>query len=136
MGGTTVAAVSAVVREGGRFLLVRRGHDPSRGLFAFPGGRLKAGESMDEAVRRELFEETGLRAGRVAPYREIAIEAENGLLYRLTVFRVFDAEGTARAGDDADMAGWYTLEDMRRLPVTESTLAIAESIAAEPSDSK
>ncbi len=56
-----VACVGAVIKDdAGRLLLIRRGHDPGRGLWSVPGGRIEAGETDQEAVVREVREETGL----------------------------------------------------------------------------
>ncbi|WEX07658.1 NUDIX domain-containing protein [Chelativorans sp. AA-79] len=130
MNGSDIHAVSVAALSGGRFLLVRRGRAPSKGLFAFPGGRVEPEEDGEAAARRELHEETGLCAGEIALFREIVIDGEGGRRYRLEVFRASEVEGTMEAGDDADHAGWYTLEEMRGLPVTPSTLAVAEAMLA------
>lgn len=125
-----IHAVSLVVLHGGRFLLVRRGRPPSQGLFAFPGGRVEPGEAAEDAIKRELREETGLVADSVALLREMAIEGEGGKRYRLEIFRALKVQGALQASDDADYAGWYTIEEMRQLPITPSTLAVAEEIIA------
>jgi len=128
-GPGVIHAVSVAVLCDGRFLLVRRGRAPTRGQFAFPGGRVEAGEAAEQAARRELFEETGLEAADLAPAAEVTLEGDDRRLYRLEVFRADSVQGTLRAGDDADHAGWYTLEEMRSLPVTKSTLEVAETVA-------
>jgi 8-oxo-dGTP diphosphatase len=67
-----VRCVGAVItRADGRVLLIQRGNEPGRGLWSLPGGRVEPGESDEEAVAREVAEETGLNvtvgelAGRV-----------------------------------------------------------------------
>ncbi|HXC86488.1 MAG TPA: NUDIX hydrolase [Candidatus Cybelea sp.] len=55
-----VVGVGGVIIDGGRALLIRRGSEPLRGEWSIPGGTLELGESLEEGVRRELREETGL----------------------------------------------------------------------------
>lgn len=128
MNPQAILAVSIALRKGERFLLVRRGREPARGLHAFPGGRIEAGETAEEAIRRELMEETGLQASALNLLREIDLEADQGRVFRLKVFAGAYVSGEPVPGDDAEHAGWYTVEEMRSLPMTASTLAIAEEI--------
>ncbi|WP_274424229.1 NUDIX hydrolase [Chelativorans sp. YIM 93263] len=130
MDEAVIHAVSLVVYADGHFLLVRRGRPPAEGLFAFPGGRVETGETAEEAVLRELHEETGLVADKISLLREMVLDGDGGRRYRLEVFTALEAHGFLCAGDDANHAGWYALDEMRRLPVTASTLAVAEELTA------
>lgn len=126
-----IPAASVAILDTGRFLLVERGRPPSKGLFAFPGGRLEPGEMPEEGARRELFEETGLRAGELVLWRTIDLggaKREGGPIFRLHVFFGSSVIGTPGAADDAASLGWYSLEDMERLPVTASTLEAAREM--------
>ena len=132
MSVSVIQAASVAILKAGRFLLVERGREPSKGLFAFPGGRLEPGETPEEAARRELFEETGLTAGELRLWRIIDLrgpEREDGPIYRLHVFLGHSVDGAAAAADDAASLGWYSLDEMRGLPITDSTLAAACAIA-------
>lgn len=128
-----VPAVSvALVREN-RVLLVKRGFAPSRGLYAFPGGRVEADESLEDAARRELFEETGLHAGPLTPVVELLIEAAKGdapTRYLLHVFSSVHVGGEPVSADDAEEAAFFTLDELRRLPLTGSIEQIAEQLLA------
>lgn len=109
-------------------LLVERGRAPSRGVFAFPGGKVEPGETLEEAARRELMEETGLRAGVMRPLETIFIEGaseEHPVDYSLTVFGAEYCSGRAVASDDAESAAFYTLAEMAALPLADSVFEIA-----------
>lgn len=121
-----VPAVSVAVLRDRSIMLVRRGRAPSKGLYAFPGGRVEAGESLEQAARRELAEETGIEVGALVRLRDISIDSrdDGGSLYLLTVFGARHAQGEPIAADDADEAAFFTLSEIERLPLTDSTLEI------------
>ena len=135
MTDTPIPAASVAVLNDDRFLLVRRGREPAKGLYAFPGGRLEDGEHAEQAARRELFEETGITAGPLRFVRDLDVGAagtrKDGGGFRLSVFCGRYEHGVPRAGDDADHAGWYGIEEMRDLPMTETTLQIALELAGK-----
>jgi len=62
--------VGAAIVQNGRVLLVQRGREPGRGLWALPGGRLELGETVREAVAREVLEECGLE---IVPGEVVAV---------------------------------------------------------------
>ena len=70
----TIPAVSVAVVRGKTVLLVKRARAPSQGLYAYPGGKVEAGETLAQAVARELEEETGLEARDYRPLRDIRID--------------------------------------------------------------
>ena len=127
-----VRAVSAAIFHDGRFLLVRRGRAPGKGLYAFPGGRVERGETLDEAVRREVAEETGAQIGGIRLLADLTIVAEDDpgrIAYVLSVHAAEFAGGPIVAGDDADAAAWFTVDEMAGLPLAGSVLEIARRLA-------
>jgi 8-oxo-dGTP diphosphatase len=106
--------VDAVIRKGQSLLLVKRGRPPFEGMFALPGGFVETGETVEEAVMREVREETGLRT-RVA--RLVGVYSDPKRDPRgHTVSAVFELEitgGKARGGDDAAGAAFF---DIGKLP--------------------
>jgi 8-oxo-dGTP diphosphatase len=104
--------VSAVVVDGDDLLLVQRGKHPYEGLWALPGGGVEAGETLAEAVTRELFEETGMEGacGELMAARE---DFGEELHFVVLVHRVHLMErGAPVAGDDARDARWVPLGDV------------------------
>jgi len=126
-GTPIVTAVSVAMRRHDRLLLVRRGRAPAQGLLAFPGGRVEPGESLEQAARRELLEETGLEAAALTPLASIRMEGEEAD-YDLQVFTTWHTGGEPTAGDDADAAGFFTLAEMQDMKLAGSVLATARRI--------
>lgn len=132
---TAKAASSAILERDGKFLLVLRRNPPSADMYAFPGGRAEAGETPDQTALREFEEETGIAARNPQLFSvyDLQSHAPDGSVtshFFLSVFTVeADADAVAEAADDAAAIGWYSLDEIRRLPVPQSVLECAERLA-------
>ena len=125
-------AVSAVIVRDGEFLAVRRARPPMQGLFTLPGGGVEAGESIAEAVRREVREETGLtiEAGALAGYREVITRDDAGRVQRHFVILTFAARwvaGEPRLNEELLEARWIRPAGLPQLSTTEGLAEIVAS---------
>jgi ADP-ribose pyrophosphatase YjhB (NUDIX family) len=119
--------VGAVVLDGERVLLVRRGKPPLAGKWSLPGGLVELGETTREAIRREVAEECGLeiRVGEVAGILDRVVrDGEGRIRYHwvLVDYVAFPESGTLCAGTDADEAQWVDVDDVERLDTTDGLM--------------
>jgi ADP-ribose pyrophosphatase YjhB (NUDIX family) len=111
--------VGAVVFDAqGRLLMIQRGHDPGAGLWSIPGGRIEPGETDEQAVVRELLEETNLQVMVGTLVGSVRREGPGGTVIDIRDYTATVAAGTLRAGDDAADARWVTAAELARLEVT------------------
>ncbi len=125
-----IEAASAGLVWQRRLLLVKRGKEPSKGLFAFPGGRLEPGETPEAAARREIYEETRLVADALEHFETLDMPSSvvAGAIFRLHVFWGLHPGGKPDAADDAAEAGWFELAEIERMDMTDSSLRIARKL--------
>jgi ADP-ribose pyrophosphatase YjhB (NUDIX family) len=126
-----LVGVGALIFRRGRILMAQRGKEPLKGWWSLPGGALETGESLDQAVRREVLEETGLVIEPVRVFeiferimRDAAGVAEYHYVLIDYVCRVINGE--PRAGDDVCRVEWMRPAELKGLQVTEGTLGVIE----------
>jgi 8-oxo-dGTP diphosphatase len=119
-----VPCVGAIITDAaGRLLLIRRGREPGKGLWSVPGGRVEPGETDEQAVIREVLEETGLsvRPGRLVG--TVRRAAPGGSVFDIRDSAATVTGGTLAAGDDADDARWAAPAELAGLPITDGLAA-------------
>lgn len=128
-----IVAVGAVILDGDRILLIRRDREPARGRWTFPGGAVELGESLDEAVRREALEETGLQVavGEVATVIDrVERDDDGGVRYHYVIVDYFACPlgGALQPASDVSDARWVGLEELDGLEMTEKAGAMARRL--------
>ena len=123
-------AVSAGIFRDGKVLLVRRAREPAKGVYTFPGGRVEFGESLAEAVAREVREETGLTIEvlGLAGYREYLPVRTNGLGHFIILpFAARWVSGEVALNDELDDFAWCTPSELGGRPITLGLEEIIQS---------
>ena len=125
-------AVSAAIVRDGKILVVRRARAPAHGLFSLPGGVVEVGETLAQAVTREVREETGLTIEPVAlaGFREAIVRDAQDRVERHFIILCFAARwcaGEPVLNEELDEARWVDPAELASLP---TTAGLAEIVAA------
>jgi 8-oxo-dGTP diphosphatase len=124
-----IVGVGAVIIDGERVLLVRRAHEPLKGDWSLPGGAVEVGETLAEAVVREVREETGLEV-RVGPVVEVLDRVHRAADGRVEYhFVIIDYLCTMTGGQlaynsDASDACWAGLNELKPYSLTPQAQAV------------
>ncbi len=135
---TPLVGVGAIVQKGNRILLIRRANEPGRGLWSIPGGLVEVGESLREAAKREVEEETGIEVeiGDLLDVMENIIRDENGRVrfhYVLIDFRArpISEDMELSPSSEALEARWFTPEEMKNIPLTRTVRKLLKKMGIE-----
>jgi ADP-ribose pyrophosphatase YjhB (NUDIX family) len=124
-----VVGVGALIFRGGKILLVERGKPPLKGMWSLPGGALETGETLEDGLLREVYEETGLKIKPVrlaTVFERILRDPEGRTEYHYVlidyVCRV--TGGKATPASDVSSLAWAGPRDLRKYRLTEGTLPV------------
>jgi len=124
-----LVGVGAIIIEGDRVVLVKRGHPPLAGEWSIPGGVLEVGETLREAAVREALEETGLTVepgDLLGVYDRVLRDADERTIYHYVLidFLCRRTAGEPRAAGDADEARWFAKAEVEALSLAEDTAEV------------
>ena len=141
---TPLMGVGAIITDGNRAVLVKRGSPPSANEWSIPGGLVKVGETLHEAVIREVREECGLHVEpvRLVELLERIFRDDRGRVqyhYVLADYLCTVAHGVLAAGSDAAEVRWANREELTHLNVAPITMKVifkgmAQAKEQHPSD--
>jgi 8-oxo-dGTP diphosphatase len=120
-----VVGVGAVILDGDKILLEKRKNAPSKGKWSVPGGLVELGEDVEQAVIREVKEETGLdvyepRLVDVVNY--VSLGERGAVMYHYVIidYLVTVRSGNPKAASDADALKWVLFNEVEEYDLTES----------------
>jgi len=118
--------VGGLVVDKDRLLLIKRAFEPSSGLWSIPGGMLEVGEELEEAVAREIEEETGIKVEvkELLGVFNFVIRDKNGRVkyhYVLIDFLAKPVGGKLRPSRETLDVRWISLKDVEKYPLTRTT---------------
>jgi 8-oxo-dGTP diphosphatase len=125
-------AVSAAIFRDGKILLVRRARSPARGYYSLPGGRVEFGETLHQALHREVDEETALKIEIIglAGWREVVPGTGGGGHYLIMSFAARWRAGEPVLNDEHDDFRWLAPDGLGDLKVTGGLQEVIRSARA------
>ena len=123
--------MGALIFHDDRILLIERGKDPHKGFWSLPGGAVEVGEALEDAVRREVREETALEIEIVAVieiFERIIRDGDGRTEYHYVLIDYLcrAANADARAGTDAAGVAWVARDELGKFRITEGSVAVIE----------
>jgi len=127
-----LVGVGAIIIRDGKILLEKRKHDPGKGKWSIPGGLVELGEGIEQAVIREVKEETNLdveEPRHIDVVDNLQVDDEGRIKYHYVIVDYFVKlkGGMLKAGSDADELGWVSLDDVEKYDLTKTFRSFFQS---------
>lgn len=128
-----IVACHALLQRDNETLLTQRGSEPGRGLWSIPGGAVELGETLREALKREVREETNLEieVGELLGYNDNIIKDAQGQVhfhYINVFFRAQAKQGKVRAASDAADARWVPVHKLKEYNLSPGVIELFEKL--------
>ncbi len=123
---TVDAIIFDITGDRPKVLLIKRGKEPFKGLWAFPGGFVDMEEPLDDAAARELAEETGLKNITLEQFHTFGQPGRDPRGRNITIAYVGfvkDSPISQTAGDDADEARWFDIDNLPKMAFDHNDVA-------------
>jgi 8-oxo-dGTP diphosphatase len=121
-----VPAVGAIILRDDEILLIKRATEPALGKWSVPGGSVEMGESLTEAVKREVKEETNLEVvvGELAGLTDLIVKKDGVLTWHYVLINYFAtaADGVPTPATDVSECHWVKLSDLGNYDVTKTLI--------------
>jgi len=128
-----ICAVGAIIFRDDAVLLIQRGKPPAQGKWSIPGGAVRLGETLENAVIRELREEVELHVKPLAVGKvvdRIYPDSEGKIAHHYVIIDYLCEAGTGqpRAGSDASDAGFFEIRRLDEMDMTEGTAEVIREV--------
>ncbi len=128
-----LVGVGGVVVRAGKILLIRRRFDPNKGKWSFPGGLVELGESVRDAVKREVEEETGLTARierLIDVVDEVTPDSKGRIKYHFVLadFLMKQVSGKVTTNQEISEFAWVSLLGAKRYDTTNTVRMILKRL--------
>ena len=117
--------VGTIVFNANQILLIKRGQEPKKGMWTLPGGLVETGETLENAARREVLEECGVKIqfiDKLDIFEFIDKDETERVRYHYILVDFFAdyVQGTLNPGSDVDEAAWVKVSDIGRFQLSDS----------------